>query len=98
MTGAHGAAVWQADRDAGIGRPFLGVRGRAGEKCPVHPVSAMIGVDLGRAASWDIAGLAGAIGTGLLGKGTWGSLALGLGFELGCTGILTNGVALGLSC
>jgi hypothetical protein len=56
-------------------------------KWPVHPVSAMIGVDWGRAASWGLAGWALATGTGLLGKGTWGSLGAGLGFELGGSGI-----------
>jgi hypothetical protein len=64
----------------------------------VHPVSAMIGVDLGRAASWGIAGLAWATGTGLLGEGTWGNLGLGLGFRLWGTGILTNGLASGIGC
>ena len=67
-------------------------------KWPVHPVSAMIGVDLGMAASLGIAGLAGATGTGLLGKGTWGSFGWELGVGLGCTGILTDGVDAGIGC
>ena len=32
VTGAHGAAIWQEDRDAGIRLPFVGVRGGAGDK------------------------------------------------------------------
>ena len=57
----------------------------------------MIGVGWEPEASWGIAGLVGATGTGRLGKGT-GSLGLGLGIELGCKGILTEVLDAGSGC